>query len=195
MPDGWPNIHTSDAIREAAAMLFERNGYEATTLRQVATEVGITVGSLYNHMSSKEDLLGEILGGVLDDLLVAHERATAGISDPLERLRAAVEVHIRFHATHAREVFIGNTEQRSLTPARRGDVVAKRGRYETELQRILADAAKAGAADPVDLRLQVYAIVAIGAHVASWYRPDGAFSLKRVVECYTQIILRQLGAA
>lgn len=176
-------------------MLFERHGYEATTLRQVATEVGITIGSLYNHMSSKEELLVEILGGVLDDLLVAHERATAEISDPLERLRAALELHIRFHATHAREVFIGNTEIRSLTPARRADVVAKRDRYEAELQRILTDAADAGVVDPIDLRLQVYAIVAIGAHVASWYRPGGASSLKRIVECYTQMILRQLGAA
>jgi len=45
----------------------------------------------------------------------------------------------------------------------------------------------------LDVRLQTYAILAIGTHVSSWYRNDGSMSLDEVVAGYTEVILRQLG--
>ncbi|MFD6064927.1 TetR/AcrR family transcriptional regulator [Rhodococcus wratislaviensis] len=58
------------AAREAAARLFYEHGYEATSLRTVASEVGIQVGSLYNHISGKEELPTDIMVSVRpnDDL-------------------------------------------------------------------------------------------------------------------------------
>lgn len=192
-PNPWINYTTAEAIREVAAMLFQQQGYQATTLRQVAAEVGIKVGSLYNHISSKEELLLDLMVAVMDDLLKSHDAAVEGKLDPLAKLRAAVDAHIRFHASHARHVFVGNSELRSLRPADRRTVIRKRDEYQHELTAILDEAAACGAVDVVDTRLQTYAIVAIGAHVATWYRPDGPLSLEQIVEQYTEIILRQLG--
>ena len=46
----WP-------CREAAAELFYRHGYQATSIRQIAAEIGVLSGSLYAHIESKERLL------------------------------------------------------------------------------------------------------------------------------------------
>jgi len=195
MPRPTGGVRTADAILEAAAQLFYEHGYEATTLRQVAARVGIKVGSLYNHISGKDDLLRSIMLGIMDDLLAAQRTVLRGRTDSLDCLRAAIECHIRFHADRAREVFIGNSELRSLGEKDRRTVVAKRDQYEKVLRDLIEKVAAEGRADVVDARLQVYAIVAAGTHVSTWYRPRGPMSLDEIVDKYIIITLRQLGVA
>ena len=48
--------------------LFSSQGYEKTSLREIAEQVGITKASLYYHYSSKQDLLRAIVGTFLDDI-------------------------------------------------------------------------------------------------------------------------------
>lgn len=184
---------TAKAIREAAAELFFQHGYEATTLRQVAAKVGIQVGSLYNHISGKETLLRWIMVGIMEDLLAAQQEAIAGQTGTLNQLRAAIDCHIRFHAARARDVFIGNSELRSLSPPNRRQVIELRDRYEATLRELVERAAAEGWADVVDPQLQTFAILAIGVHVSTWYRPKGPLTLDEIVEKYTVIVLRQLG--
>jgi len=183
---------TADAIQEAAANLFFQRGYAATSLREIASEVGIQVGSLYNHIDGKNELLRNIMVRIMNDLLLAMTEAMEGAGDPVDRLRRALDCHIRFHATHSRDVFIGNTELRSLPDADREVVIARRDEYEGLLRGLVQDVCDKGYGDAIDVRLQSYAIVAIGTHVASWYHADGSLSLNEVVSAYTETILRQL---
>jgi TetR/AcrR family transcriptional regulator, cholesterol catabolism regulator len=194
MPRPTNGIPTPDAIRQAAIELFYEHGYEATTLREIAAKVGIRVGSLYNHISSKDELLSSIMLGIMDDLL-ATQRAVLRQhkDDPLERLCASIDTHIRFHANRAQEVFIGNSELRSLPPQDRRRVVAKRDQYEKLVRGIIEALGQQGSARVLNLRLQTYAIIAIGTHVSTWYKPRGPMSLDDIVRSYTEIIFRQLG--
>ncbi|MQA07869.1 MAG: TetR family transcriptional regulator [Pseudonocardiaceae bacterium] len=194
MPRLANGVRTPDAIRHAAIELFYEHGYEATTLREVADKVGIRVGSLYNHIDSKDELLGSIMLGIMDDLLAAFRQALrAHNDDPVACLRSCIDTHIRFHATRAHEVFIGNSELRSLPTKQRKRVVSKRDQYEKLISGILETLSEQGLAEVVDVRLQTYAIVAIGTHVSSWYKPRGGMSLDAIVETYTTMIFRQLG--
>jgi AcrR family transcriptional regulator len=59
---------TKTEIHRAAAELFSTQGYEKTSLREIAEQVGITKASLYYHYSSKQDLLRAIVGTFLDDI-------------------------------------------------------------------------------------------------------------------------------
>ncbi|MGW4337587.1 TetR/AcrR family transcriptional regulator [Rhodococcus koreensis] len=185
---------TNVAIREAAASLFYEHGYEATSLRTVASEVGIQVGSLYNHISGKEELLTDIMVSVMDELLEAVNNALVSVDgSALDRFKAAVDCHIRYHAEHARETFIGNTELRALSDGDLELVLAKRAEYERLLQKLIKDVAKETGADILDAKLQTYSILAQGAHVSSWYKPGGPKSLDKVVNTYIKMALRQLG--
>lgn len=187
-------VDTSRAIKEAAAELFMRRGYEATSLRELAAAVGIKAGSLYNHIKGKDELLSIMMIEVMDDLLAALDASVDTARDPLANLRAALDCHIRFHAVRARDVFIGNSELRSLGPEDRAAVVDRRDRYEAAIQRLVeAVLDDLGRQDDVDARLHTFAILAIGAHVASWYKPGGDLTLDQLVGDDTEIILRQLG--
>lgn len=182
---------TQKAIQDAAVELFFEHGYEATSLREVASLVGIQVGSLYNHMSGKDQLLRDIMVTAMEELLDAIDQAIASRNDAFDRLVAGLDCHIRFHAEHRRETFIGNSELRALSPEDLKAVLALRKRYETTLGDLLREAADFRGTDLLDAQLQTYSVLALGTHVASWYRP-GKVSLDRVVSVYTELVLRQL---
>ncbi|GAA3704494.1 TetR/AcrR family transcriptional regulator [Arthrobacter ginkgonis] len=186
--------NSAQAIREGAAKLFFERGYDATTLRQVAASAGLKVGSLYNHIDSKEHLLLQIMGGIIDDLL-ARVRATVegAEGDAVDVLQAALAEHLTFHAERAQEVFIGNAELRSLPEEARLVVVSKRAEYEAFLGKLVIEAGAAGLADVIDARLHVYSFVAQATHIAGWYRPGGRLGLDEIVRIYTRFALRELG--
>lgn len=183
---------TARVIREAAAELFYDKGFDATTLREVAAASGLKVGSLYNHIASKEDLLLQVMGGIIDDLVELQHEALSTAGDAIDRLQAVIEVHVRFHAERAREVYIGNTNVRALSEGPRAEIVAKRSAYEQILQEQIEQAGRDGLAEVLDARIHTYSIVGQGFHVASWYAEGGRMSLDEIVAMYTKMALREL---
>ena len=73
-----PSART-DEIRQAAARLFEANGYSSTTITEIANAVGILPGSLYYHFASKEDVALDIVADFERD---AAELASTLSADP-----------------------------------------------------------------------------------------------------------------
>lgn len=187
---------TLAGIRAAAVRLFAEQGYDATTLRQIAAAAGLKVGSLYYHIESKETLLLDIMCGVLDDLHRDVHEAAAAEAGGVERLRAAVEAHIRFHAERGPEVFVGNTELRALSEPARAVVVAKREAYEGLMLGLIVDVIARGGADAnaIDPRVHLYSLFAHAAHVAGWFRMEGRMDVADVAREYSELALRGLGA-
>lgn len=186
--------NSAQVIRDEAAKLFFERGYDATTLRQVASAAGLKVGSLYNHISSKEDLLQQIMGGIIDDLMDRVRAAVDALpgGDAVDRLQAALLAHITFHAERAQQVFIGNAELRSLPEEAREQVVGKRGEYEKFLATLVDAAGEAGLAEVIDSKIHVYSFVAQATHIAGWYKPGGRLTLDEIARVYTQLALREL---
>lgn len=187
--------NSAAVIRAEAAKLFFDRGYDATTLRQVAAAAGLKVGSLYNHIDSKEHLLLQIMGGIIDDLLEDARSALRAGGDPVDQLQAVLAAHIRFHAERAQEVFIGNAELRSLSDNARQVVEAKRHEYESLLQELIEAAGTAGLASVIDPKMHMYSLVAQATHIAGWYKPGRRLSLDEIVATYTKFALRELKVA
>jgi TetR/AcrR family transcriptional regulator, cholesterol catabolism regulator len=170
---------TKERIVEAAVDLFHRQGYNATSLRQIADDVGLQVGSLYNHMSSKEQLLFDIMRDVMEELIEHTEEEMASVgSDSLDRVLAFLRASIHFHATRQKQTFIGNSELRGLSPEHRAEIVELRDRYETMLRETLQAAQDDGALEVSDVQLATFAALALCTSVATWYRPNGRLSLE-----------------
>jgi AcrR family transcriptional regulator len=84
-----PRGDTRTEILEVARELFSEQGYEATSLREIAERLGITKAALYYHFKSKDEILRALLapmGDVLTELLERLEAArdVAGWADALE---------------------------------------------------------------------------------------------------------------
>lgn len=181
-------------IRDAALELFVRRGYEATTMSDIGAAVGIRGPSLYKHVASKQDLLAAVITDTMDRLLAAHRAAVAGTEDHAERLRRAVDAHVRFHARHRREAFVGNRELRSLVEPHRGAVLARRAEYARCFETLIADGAGAGAFGVGSVELAAYAILDLGMGVAVWFREDSGPTENEVAWQHTEFALRLVGA-
>ena len=180
---------TAEEIRSVALDLFYKRGFQATTLRDIAAKVGIQVGSLYNHIASKGELLFEIMENVMLDLL-EDQRQVAETPDVVERMRLLVYHHVKFHGERAEEVFVGNSELRSLSRAQRARVVGLRNDYEQMFMDELQDGIRQGKFLPVDVQVTAYGILAMTTWVSAWYSSRGRLSLEEIAEIYTATVLR-----
>ena len=93
---------TLEAIRKAGLRLIFEQGYAAMSLRDLAAEVGIQVGSLYNHISTKQELLFELVQDHVNELLRQLDLALEGKKSPEEKLRAFVAFHVTYHMSRKR---------------------------------------------------------------------------------------------
>jgi AcrR family transcriptional regulator len=78
------------AILLAAARLFAQKGVEATTVREIARDVGVLSGSLYHHFPSKDAIAFEVVHNYLSDLLSAYREVLAHEQRPRRAFRALV---------------------------------------------------------------------------------------------------------
>ncbi|MGV0067531.1 TetR/AcrR family transcriptional regulator [Mycobacterium colombiense] len=183
-----------DEIRAAALELFTIHGYEATTMADIGQAVGMRGPSLYKHVGSKQDLLAHIMVETMRTLLTLHRSAVSSAVDVTERLRRATEAHVRFHARHRLEAFVGNREIRSLIEPNRSEVLALRVEYETCFRQLIEAGIDDGRFQVASTQLASFAILDLGMGVAAWYRPDGEVSEDALVWQYSDFALRLVGA-
>jgi AcrR family transcriptional regulator len=182
-------MRTEEAIRAAAINLIAERGFAAVTLRELARKVGIQAGSLYRYYPSKNDLLLTIMVGHMEDVLAKWRSEKPRSTDPLVRLRAFIDFHVRYHVRRQKEVFIGNMEIRNLIPEHHRIVAALRSEYESELGTILKDGVDCGILRVHDIKVATFAILAMLTGLTAWYRESGRLSKDQLVDCYRRLIL------
>ena len=185
---------TERVLREAGVRLIARRGFEAMSLRMLAKEVGVQAGSLYNYFDNKQDFLFDLLASIIRDLVDELLEKLAGIEDPRDRLRAFVQEHINFHTLRKEEVFIGNMELRSLSPAHHREIRSMRDDYEKVLEDIIRDGVEAGYFKCADIGTAKLAILAMLTGVSTWYRPSGRHTIVTLIEQYVEFTFGLLHA-
>ncbi|MCO8146246.1 TetR/AcrR family transcriptional regulator [Rhodovulum tesquicola] len=184
---------TGPRLREAAQRLFARHGYASVTMRQIAAEVGVQVGALYNYIPDKQGLLADLMRAHLEELLAAWAAEPRG-EGPLGALEAFTRFHIRFHLERPDAVFIAYMELRNLAPENFAGIEALRKRYETELEDILRAGQAAGVFDLPDTKLATLAVIAMLTGVTTWYRDAGRLSRERVAGLYWDMVRKAVAA-
>ncbi|MEC3860238.1 TetR/AcrR family transcriptional regulator [Mesobacterium sp. TK19101] len=183
---------TGPRVRDAALRLFARHGYAAVSMRQIAKEVGVQAGALYNYTPDKQTLLFSLLKGHMDDLLAARAALPAE-PDPVKALEGFVKFHIRFHLERPEAVFISYMELRNLEPANFESIETLRRAYEHELETILRSGVDAGLFDAPEPRVTAMAVIAMLTGVNTWYRAKGRLTLAEVETIYWDMVRKAVG--
>lgn len=192
---GSNGARTMASIRRAAIKRIYQHGFEAMKLRDLAADVGIQAGSLYNYIEQKEEFLYSLLREIMEEVNAGLDQALDAIEDPVEALRRFVEFHLEWHTARREEVFIGNMELRSLTPAHYRAIVAMRSKYEARLRQILERGNRRKIWRVRNSKLTTYAIIAILTGVCTWYRPKGRIGRDELIRTYREIVFHTVGLA
>ena len=132
----------SDLTREAAR-LFAEKGYHGTSVGDLAAAMGVQKGSLYAHIESKQDLLWEIAAG---GAAAFHASLDAVPADrpAVERIRLALESHLRVVAEQVDVATVFTREWRYLGDERREQFLTERRRYEQRIRDLFREGREQG---------------------------------------------------
>ena len=158
------------ALMDAAAALFAETGYRATTIRDIASAVGMLPGSVYYHFDSKDALLLAVYREGVRGIAERVDAATAGASDPWARLEAAAAAHLETILDQSAYAKVMVRVLPEDAEALRAELSRERDAYEARFRALFEDLELAPGAAPGRLRLML-----LGAlnWAQVWYRAGG----------------------
>ncbi len=178
---------TGPKVQEAALRLIAQHGYAAVSMRQIAAEVGVQAGALYNYTSDKQSLLFDLMQSHMTALLDALA-AQPLQGDPMQRLEQFTRFHIRFHLPRADHVFVSYMELRNLSDVNFAQIEVLRRRYEDALEAVLRDGEKAGVLAVADTRVTTMALIGLLTGLSNWYRTDGRLGMDAIETIYWDLV-------
>jgi AcrR family transcriptional regulator len=195
VPEDWRRFDPLELppILAGAAVAFHEQGYHATSVRDIANRVGLTVPALYYHYGSKEGMLVALLNGGVSHLYARCRRAVAAAGPtPAARFAHVVEAVTLFMA-YRRQYAGLDSEIRALSPANRRTYAKLRKQVEDLLLSIVRDGVSAGefvVAHPEDT---VRALLGMIQAVSTWYDPTGVLTPDQLAARYVEISLQAVG--
>ena len=175
--------NSRDDVVRAAGRLFAERGYHGTSMRDLGKELGMLGSSLYSHVSSKQDLLVEVVeeGARLFEPSAAQALAAGG--SPAERLDALVAGHVEVVVDNIEVARTFLNEARMLDSRHRRRVLAARDHYEAVFRGVVL----AGVGDGTfragfDEKMAAIYILSVLNAVERWYDPAGELDRDALVE-------------
>jgi AcrR family transcriptional regulator len=167
--------HSLDSLLDVAVAAFNERGYDATSMDELATRLGVTKSAIYHHVPSKVELLRLALDRALDALFAVTEEPGATGGAAIDRLEHVVRGSVRVLAAELPFVTLllrvrGNSpvEQAALQRRRRFD------RVVTDLVRAAED--EGDVRPDVDPAVTSRLLFGTVNSLTEWYRPDGGLS-------------------
>ncbi len=184
------------AILDTAAALFARKGVAATTVREIADEVGILSGSLYHHFESKEAMVDEVITLFFQDLRARYKQVLASEADARTRLYELVLASLEVGQAHPHAIGIYQNDVNYLSSLDRFAYLNSNAR---EVQASWLAVLNAGVAEGVfrtDLDPKIaYRLMRDALWLSvRWFKPSRDYPASRLARDCTSLFVDGLGS-
>ena len=173
--------HSLDSLLDIAVAVFNERGYDATSMDELATRLGVTKSAIYHHVPGKVELLRLALDRALDALFAVTEEPGATTGAAIDRLEHVVRGSVRVLTEQLPFVTLllrvrGNSPVEEAALARR-----------REFDRIVTDLVRAGEEEgdvrpDVDPAVTSRLLFGSVNSLTEWYRPDGGLSAEELAD-------------
>ena len=194
LPAVGPTSEMRQRLMLAALQLFAAHGFYGVSMRDLAEKLAIKPASLYNHVTSKESLLADLvlLGHELHATTIRTHMAAAE-ADPASQLEAFVRAHVEVHAEWSMLSVVANSELHAIPVELAEPIMAVRQETTQLLVDTLERGRRTGALQVPDVLLVAAAIGAMGMRVATWFDGDGTHTVAEVCDTYALLVRRMVG--
>ncbi|NML20197.1 TetR/AcrR family transcriptional regulator [Pseudoflavitalea sp. G-6-1-2] len=159
-----------DVIISKAAILFREKGYSATSMRDLAEHVGVEAASLYNHISSKAEILQEICFRVATKFMTHIEEVEQSKKTEIEKVEAILRFHIKQMVDSYEEVYVSDREWKHLTDPYLSNMQGQRRAYRQRIGKIIEDGVQKGEIKKIDPSTAVLIMLHAVSGIESWHR-------------------------
>ena len=182
---------TRNRVFEIAAEVFHRKGYDNTSMSDVASAAGLTKAGLYHHISSKESLLYTVLDYGLDLTEAYVIKPLEDISDPLDRLKTMIDLHLRLVLEERnREVTGLLHECKTLSGSDQSRINRRKKEYIRMAASIIGEVTKKYNVKDVNPKLAAYALLGMLNWTYQWYKVSGSNTREEIVRTFQRIFLQ-----
>lgn len=193
--DGRTAPQRNEELVNVAATLFRERGYDATSMQEIADEMGILKGSVYHYVKTKEDLLWMVAEPVLLDLVGRAQEILGDSDTPLpDRLTAAMAAHAVCFEDHFPHMFVMTRENgETLSEKRREDLDGLRRKYFQIWREAIVEGQEGGVVrDDIEPSIAVHGIFGMINWMFRWFRPGGRLSARDVASQFALIAIEGL---
>ncbi|GAB2855833.1 hypothetical protein GCM10022221_64270 [Actinocorallia aurea] len=185
---------TPQRLRDAARVVFERDGFHNARLADISAEAKVGAGTLYNYYRSKHDLLFELMKEVSADLTGIAADHVSAQQDPVRRIEEVNRVYIEAFRRNARvlqAVYQARDEDERLQ-AQWAEVA---DHFQSRVTRAIAEWQKAGVAYPdLDPRHTAHALTLMVERVVMAWSYEGVeYDAQTLIDTINKIWIRSLG--
>jgi len=177
-----------EEIYRVAAELITEKGFDATSMNDIASAVGLTKAGLYYYIQGKKELLYSIMNFAMD--LVDSEvfEPTRNIQNPEERLEKILNCHLS-STSHVKEFAILTQEVNGLSPSHREQILDRKRTYLNYVQDTLQELNDRGQLREIDVTVATMNLFSTLLGLNHWYHADGHLSTEDVAESTVRFIL------
>jgi TetR/AcrR family transcriptional regulator, cholesterol catabolism regulator len=185
-----------DAILRVFAEHVADRGYADTSLSDVASELGLSKGTILHHFGTKEAVLGEVHVAYFTRRFAEADFIQAELHDPVSRLVAHIYLLL---AAHRDDRAASLACLRELVRYFEGDLTEyvrqQRVRYTRTVVDILRDGVEQGALHTTDPAMTALQIFGMCNYAWTWYRPDGSQTVEQITALFARDILHGLAGS
>jgi len=189
-----PNSKVDEIIAVASA-LFSMKGYSATSLKEIADEVGLHKTSLFHYFKNKEEILMEVMDkGLREYVNILDESPIDPNLEIEEKLRVALEKQVSVVCKYKDYINVGLNEIKSLSPENSEKYNTKRKQYGRRFEKIIQEI-QGDNGSPLFKNLN-FKIVNLGIlgmcnWIINWYKEDGPLGPKEISEIFFGILTQK----
>ncbi|CAN5873571.1 TetR/AcrR family transcriptional regulator [soil metagenome] len=178
-----------EQIDQIATSLFQKRGFSATSMRDLATELGIEAASLYAHIRSKEEILHQICFRMADAFFDALEQADEEEASASGKLRQVMIAHVKVLTRNPAASAVFLQEWRHLSEPGLSRFLQLREQYEGRFREILRRGMETGEFARSNEKFTALLVLSSLNWIPHWYKPEGPMSPDQIGEAIATTLL------
>ena len=181
-----------EEIIQVASLLFSLKGYNATSLQDIAEEVGLHKTSLFHYFKNKEEILTEVMEisfkkytEILDDAIKSRDVSSE------EKFKLALEEQVAVICKYKHYINVSLNEIKSLSPENRGKYTRTRNEYGKHFEKIIKEVQadeESNLFKGLDSNIITLGILGMCNWIIKWYREDGPLTPKEIYDIFFKMI-------
>lgn len=183
------NVTRKDVIIAKAARLFREKGYSASSMRDLAEEVGVEAASLYNHISSKSEILQEICFKVANKFMSHIDAMDNSDRNSLAKIEAVLRFHVQQMVHHYEEVYVGDREWKHLIDPYLSNYQNQRRTYRQRIAQIIEAGIRKQEIKEIDAPTAVLIMLHAVSGIESWHRSRKKISAELLEDNMVTILI------
>lgn len=176
-------------IVAVAARLFLEKGYTAVSMRDIAAQLDIKAASLYNHISSKQDILDDIIIRLAETFTQRLDGIIADGGTATEQLSQLIRLHLEISSRDIPGMAVLNHDWMHLEGSR-SYYLELRASYEDNIRQILLRGIQEGDIAAIDVEVALFSLLSTLRSLYIWLPQKAAFNQQQLGDELCRVLLR-----